>query len=51
VATLSRAVAQGYRFLPIISEDADLDALRERTDFQLLLKDLAFPARPFVRAD
>jgi hypothetical protein len=29
--------------------DADLDPLRPRPDFQLLLMDLAFPADPFER--
>jgi hypothetical protein len=28
--------------------DADLDPLRARPDFQLLLLDLAFPGQPFA---
>jgi hypothetical protein len=29
--------------------DTDLDPLRSRADFQLLMTDLAFPADPFAR--
>jgi hypothetical protein len=29
--------------------DTDLDPLRSRTDFELLLMDLAFPDQPFAR--
>ncbi len=46
---LRRAVAAGYRKLNIIRTDPDLDPLRSRQDFQLLLMDLAFPAEPFAR--
>jgi hypothetical protein len=31
--------------------DPDLDPLRSRPDFQLLLMDLAMPAEPFARGD
>jgi hypothetical protein len=31
--------------------DTDLDPIRSRSDFQLLLMDMAFPADPFVRGD
>jgi serine/threonine-protein kinase len=47
--TLRRAIAQGYTFPAIISRDADLDPLRPRPDFQLLMMDLAMPADPFGR--
>jgi serine/threonine-protein kinase len=46
---LRRAIAQGYTFPAIISRDADLDPLRLRPDFQLLIMDLAMPADPFAR--
>ena len=29
--------------------DTDLDPLRSRADFQMLLMDLAFPEEPFAR--
>jgi hypothetical protein len=46
---LRRAVAQGYTFPAIITRDIDLDPLRPRPDFQLLMMDLAMPADPFAR--
>src|SRR5262249_24764890 len=49
VAALGRALARGYRNLGLISKDPDLDPLRERDDFRLLLLDLAVPPDPFVR--
>jgi eukaryotic-like serine/threonine-protein kinase len=45
---LRRAIAQGYTFSAIISRDADLDSLRPRPDFHLLMLDLTFPADPFA---
>jgi len=44
--TLRRAVAHGFR-RPIMGTDTDLDPLRARPDFQLLMMDLAMPADPF----
>jgi serine/threonine-protein kinase len=48
---LRRAIAQGYTFPAIISRDADLDPLRPRLDFRLLMMDLAMPGDPFARGD
>ena len=44
--TLRRAVAAGYRSVDWIGATPDLDPLRSRPDFQLLMMDLAFPGRP-----
>ena len=46
--SLRRAVAAGYRKLTMMRTDNDLDPLRDRPDFQLLLMDLAFPPEPFT---
>ena len=46
---VARAVAAGYRNLAWMRTDTDLDPLRSREDFRLLLMDLAFPAEPFIR--
>ena len=48
---LRRAIAQGYTFPAIITGDADLDPLRPRPDFRLLMMDLAMPGDPFARGD
>jgi serine/threonine protein kinase len=48
---LRRAVAGGYRDDARMRRDPDLDPLRTRLDFRLLMMDLAFPADPFARAD
>jgi serine/threonine-protein kinase len=45
---LRKAVAAGYRSLAFLKTDPDLDPLRSRPDFQLLLLDLAMPADPFA---
>jgi serine/threonine-protein kinase len=45
---LRHAVAAGYRKLDLMRKDADLDPLRSRDDFQLLMMDLAMPADPFA---
>ncbi len=47
VATLRRAVAAGLEDVAFMRRDPDLDALRPREDFQLLLLDLDFPDKPF----
>jgi eukaryotic-like serine/threonine-protein kinase len=49
VASLRRAVVAGYKNLPDMIRDPDLDPLRSRSDFQLLMMDLAMPADPFAR--
>ena len=49
MTALRRAIAAGYKNLPDIVRDPDLDPLRSRSDFQLLMMDLAMPAIPFAR--
>jgi hypothetical protein len=49
VAALRRAVAAGFANVPLIRRDVDLDPLRPRRDFQLVLLDLTFPDDPFQR--
>jgi hypothetical protein len=48
--TLRRAVAAGYGALAHMQADTDLDPLRDRDDFRLLMMDLAMPADPFAAA-
>jgi tetratricopeptide (TPR) repeat protein len=45
---LREAISAGYRILNIMQSDTDLDALRSRIDFQLLMMDLTIPAEPFA---
>ncbi len=49
VQALRRAVAAGLHDFDFMRRDTDLDSLRLRTDFQLLMMDLAFPDDPFAR--
>jgi len=49
IALLHRAVAAGWSDVDRMNHDPDLDSLRERPDFQALLRELAFPADPFAR--
>jgi serine/threonine-protein kinase len=49
VKTLRRAVAAGLQDVAYMRRDTDIDPLRSRPDFQLLLMDLAFPEQPFAR--
>ena len=49
VSTLGRAIGAGFRVLTHMRADTDLDPLRSRPDFRLLMMDLAFPAQPFAR--
>ena len=49
VDALRRAVAAGLRDLAFMRRDPDLDPLRSRPDFQVLIMDLAFPDDPFAR--
>ena len=48
---LRQAVAAGYDNAAQIDEESDLDPLRSRPDFQILMMDLAFPADPFARGN
>ena len=45
---LQKAVAAGYRELSTLRTDAYLDPIRHRSDFQLMLMDLAMPANVFA---
>ncbi len=49
VETLRRAVAAGLQDVAYMRRDTDLDPLRSRPEFQLLLMDLAFPEEPFAQ--
>jgi hypothetical protein len=49
MAALRRAVAAGYHDLAEMQADRDLDLLRGRDDFKLLMMDLAMPADPFAQ--
>jgi serine/threonine-protein kinase len=49
IRLLSRAVAGGFRNPMVFHAERDLDALRDREDFQLLLMDVAMPAEPMAR--
>jgi serine/threonine protein kinase len=49
VEALRRAVGAGLRDFAFMRRDADLDPLRLRPDFQMLMLDLAFPDEPFAR--
>jgi serine/threonine-protein kinase len=46
---LHKAIAASYRDVKWMRRDPDLDPLRRRPDFQLLLLDLEFPADPIER--
>jgi hypothetical protein len=45
---LRGAVTAGFRDFAHMKVDADLDPLRRRDDFQLLMMDLTFPTVPFA---
>jgi hypothetical protein len=45
---LHRAVARGYRNVALMQRDHNLDPLRSRDDFRLLMMDLAMPDDPFA---
>jgi hypothetical protein len=49
MVALRRAVDAGYRDTRALDSNHDLDRLRDRNDFRLLIMDLAFPAEPFAR--
>jgi serine/threonine-protein kinase len=46
---LQQAVAAGYRNVALMRRDTDLNSLRSRPDFKLLMMDLEFPNDPFGR--
>ncbi len=48
MTSLREAVGLGFRDLAVMRTDSDLDPLRSRPDFQLLLMDVAMPAEPFA---
>jgi tetratricopeptide (TPR) repeat protein len=48
---LQRAAEQGLRNLSLYRNESALDSLRHRSDFRLLMMDLAFPAEPFDRTE
>jgi serine/threonine-protein kinase len=48
VATIRRAIDLGWADSNALRTDPDLDSIRSRPDFQMLLMDLAFPAEPFA---
>lgn len=47
--TLRRAIAAGYHNGAWMRRDPDLDPRRSRLEFQLLMMDLAIPAKPFAQ--
>jgi hypothetical protein len=49
MTALRRAIAAGYKNVPDMFRDPDLDALRSRPDFQVLIMDLEFPDDQFAR--
>jgi serine/threonine-protein kinase len=49
VASLRLAIELGFIDLPRFRNEVDLDPIRSRDDFRLILLDLAFPADPFAR--
>jgi hypothetical protein len=48
MAALRRSVNAGFLDIEKLRSDPDLDALRSRPDFQMLLLDVAFPRDPFA---
>jgi serine/threonine-protein kinase len=46
---LHLTIATGYRNAAVMRTDHDLDSLRSRPDFQVLMMDLEFPDDPFAR--
>jgi serine/threonine protein kinase/tetratricopeptide (TPR) repeat protein len=48
MAALYKAVAMGFRGGDAFRNESALDPLRNRTDFRLLMMDLAMPAEPFA---
>ncbi len=51
IATLRRAVSDGFANVALLKTDSDLDALRKDPAFKSFLSDLVFPDAPFARAE
>jgi serine/threonine protein kinase len=49
LALLRQAAQKGYRDVANMRKDTDLDPIRNRSDFQGMMTDLAFPTDPFAR--
>jgi eukaryotic-like serine/threonine-protein kinase len=49
IALLRKAVTEGYRNTDAMTRESALDSLRNRPDFQLLMRDLIFLADPFAQ--
>jgi tetratricopeptide (TPR) repeat protein len=49
IDALRKAIAAGFRDFAHMKVDTDLDPLRNRDDFQLLMMDFNFPANPLVK--
>jgi eukaryotic-like serine/threonine-protein kinase len=49
IGLLYQAVAMGFRNASLYHREITHDPIRSRPDFQLLMMDLAFPAKPFAR--
>ncbi len=47
ILSLRQAVAAGWQRLAHMRSDTDLDPIRSRRDYQMLLLDVGFPANPF----
>jgi len=48
---LRRVIAAGWSQADLMRTDTDLDPIRSRPDFQLLIMDLVWPIDPFARPD
>ncbi len=48
IDALQQAVAAGYRDIAHMRVDTDLDPLRGREGFRLMMMDLAFPSNPLA---
>jgi hypothetical protein len=46
IAALTEAIAAGYRNHEVLSTDPNLETLRQREDFQKILKDLDAKQKP-----
>src|SRR5262249_255480 len=49
IAALRQAFLAGWKDVGHTNQDTDLDPLRPRPDFQVLMMDMAFPDHPFAR--